>query len=91
MKKIYVVSEPSKPFRDGTSRSRAWLILRAFDGLPVEQFIKACAVMEKATQTGGDPEGWVKFFTATGRYQDRPGNPNASEKLAEVLLGKPDY
>lgn len=83
-RKIFVIRHPSKPFRPGTARSRAWFLLQAFDGLPEAEFINACAVMERASRTGGDPGGWVKFFTATGRYLPKSGNPNASEQLAEV-------
>ena len=84
MKKIVVVGKPSKPLRPRTARSRAWLLLQAFDGLSEEEFVNACTVMERASGTGGDPAGWVKFFTATGRYEAKLGNPNTSEKLAEV-------
>lgn len=84
MNKIYVIAQPSTPFREGTSRRRAWHLLQAYDGLSVQAFIQACALMEDASDTGGDPKGWVKFFTATGRYSNQPGSPNFSEKLAEV-------
>jgi hypothetical protein len=84
MKKIHVIAQPSTPFRDGSSRRRAWHLLQAYDGLSVQAFVDACALMEDASGTGGDPQGWVKFFTATGRYSNQPGSPNFSEKLAEV-------
>lgn len=84
MERIYVVANPGEPFTDGSARCRAWYLLKAFDGLPVDKFVKACSIMEAASQTGGDPQGWVKFFTASGRYADRPGNPNASQELAEI-------
>ena len=72
MEKIYVRAQAIKAFRNGTARSRAWFLLQAFDGLSVEEFVKGCSLMERASGIGGDPEGWVKFFTA--------------EKLAEVRL-----
>jgi hypothetical protein len=84
MKTINIVQQPKKPFRQGSARNRAWRILQAFDGLSVEAFIDACSAMERASGVGGDPSGWVQFFTATGRYKNKPGNSNASEKLAEV-------
>jgi hypothetical protein len=86
MKTIHVIEQPTKPFQSGTARSRAWRILQAFDGLSVDSFVNACRVMEEASGVGGDPAGWVKFFTATGRYENRPGNTNASDKLAEVRV-----
>lgn len=84
MKTIHIVQQPKKPFRPGSARSRAWRLLQAFDGLSVEAFVNACSAMERASGVGGDPSGWVKFFTATGRYENRPGNSNASERLAKV-------
>jgi hypothetical protein len=84
MNTINIIQQPKKPFRPGSERSRAWCILQAFDGFSVEAFVNACSLMERASGAGGDPSGWVKFFTATGRYENRPGNSNASERLAEV-------
>ena len=86
MATIHIVKQPEKPYQAGSDRSRAWRILQAFDGLPVSAFIAACDLMEKANGTGGDPGGWVKFFTATGKYEDSPGNPNSRERLAEVRI-----
>ena len=40
--------------------------------------------MEEASGVGGDPAGWVKFFTATGRYESRRGNTNGRQAIAEV-------
>lgn len=81
---LHIIRQPTKPFRPGSARSRVWRLLQAFDGLSVEQFVIACHAMERAIGVGGDPSGWVKFFTATGRYEIRPANSNASERLAEI-------
>ena len=84
METIHIVQHLERPFQAGSDRSRAWRILQAFDGLPVSAFVAACDLMEKANGTGGDPGGWVKFFTATGRYENKLGNPNARTAMAEV-------
>jgi len=84
MTTIHIVQQPKKPFRLGSDRSRAWRLLQGFDGLSVEAFVAACSAMEEASGVGGDPRGWVNFFTATGRYENRPDNSNAREALAEL-------
>lgn len=84
MSTIHIIRKPAKPFRPGTARSRAWHILQAFDGLAVDAFIEACGLMERTSGVGGDPGGWVGFFTATGRYSERPDNKNARQRLAEI-------
>ena len=86
MKTINVLEKPEKAFRPGTDRSRAWRILQAFDGLSVESFVEACRIMEEANSVDGYPAGWVKFFTATGRYEDRPGNSIGSRAIAEIRM-----